>query len=163
MNETELEELNRRFENAMPQEILKWAISTYSPQIALSSSFGAESAALLHMATQIEPRIPIIFINTGFLFQETSDFMETLKKRLNLTIREYKADEKSRQQIQKRLDSPDNQAGACCDEVKVELMQKSLEGLSCWIAGLRRNQSSTRKNIQPVESYRTGLVNVHPI
>ena len=163
MNEKELNELNAKFEKAQPQEILEWAIKTYRPRVGLSSSFGAESAGLLHMATQIEPSIPILFINTGHLFKETLQFAADLKKKFNLNLREFKSNSEQMASIQKKLDDPNNKVGACCDDVKVTLMQQSLEGLDCWIAGLRRNQSATRKNIKIVESYRSGLVKVHPL
>jgi len=156
------EEINLKFEKASAQEILEWAIKTY-PKVGLSSSFGAESALLLHMATQIKPDIPILFINTGFLFKETLEFKETLKKKFNLNIREFKADEKSQALVRERLKDKSKNDGTCCDAAKVELMQRALEGLDCWIAGLRRNQAVTRKDIRIVESYEGGLVKVHPI
>lgn len=163
MNEQELNQLNSQFEKASPQEILAWAIRTYPGRVGLSSSFGAESAGLLHMATQIESKIPILFINPGFLFKETLEFAETLKKRLNLNLREFKASPQQIAETQKKLQDPQNVIGSCCDEAKVSLMQASLKGLDCWIAGIRRNQSSTRKNIKIVESYQEGLVKVHPL
>lgn len=163
MNEQELNQLNSKFEKASPQEILAWAIGAYPGRVGLSSSFGAESAGLLHMATQIDPKIPILFINTGFLFKETLEFAETLKKRLHLNLREFKASPQQIAETQKKLQDPHNVIGSCCDEAKVSLMQASLEGLGCWIAGIRRNQSSTRKDIKIVESYQEGLVKVHPL
>lgn len=159
----QLNELNARFEKATPQEILTWAITTYRGRIGLSSSFGAESAGLLHMATRIDPSLPILFLNTGLLFKETLQFRDELKKKLNLNIREFKATSEQIAAVQKKLADPSNVKGACCDDTKVALMQASLNGLDAWIAGLRRNQSSTRKSIKIVESYRTGLVKVHPL
>src|SRR5262245_42317439 len=162
MTEQELNDINAKFERAQPQEILGWAIKTY-PKIGLTSSFGGESAGLIHMATRIKADIPILFLNTGFLFKETLQFVEDLKKRFNLNVREFKATPEQILAVQKKLADPKNEVGACCDDTKVHLMQKSLEGLDGWIAGLRRNQSSTRKNIKIVESYRNGLVKVHPL
>jgi phosphoadenosine phosphosulfate reductase len=163
MNTIDLAKLNKRFEKAVPEEILSWALDAYTPHVGLSSSFGAESAALLHMATQIFPAIPILFINTGFLFKETIEFKDKLQKRLHLNIREFKADLDDIDRVTKLLASPTNTKGACCDDVKVRLMKEALTGLSCWIAGLRRHQSATRKNIETVELYGEGLLKVHPI
>ena len=163
MNEQEVNAINEKFEKSHPQEILEWAIRTFHPRIGLSSSFGAESVGLLHMVTQIEPSIPVLFINTGHLFRETIEFSVELKKRFNLNLKEFKASPDQITSIQKKLTDPQNKNGACCDDIKVELMQKSLEGLDCWIAGVRRSQSSTRKDIKIVESYRSGLVKVHPL
>lgn len=162
MTEQELNELNQKFETATPQQIVEWAIKTYTPHIGLSSSFGAESAGLIHMAIQVDPKIPILFLDTGFLFKETLQFVEDLKTRFHLNVREFKATPEQIAQTKKNLETKDA-AGKCCDDSKVALMQQSLQGLQCWIAGLRRDQGKTRKNINIVENYRTGLVKVHPL
>ena len=159
----DLNQLNQKFETASPQEILAWAIRTYSPKIGLTSSFGGQSAALIHMAIQIEPSLPILFLNTGFLFGETLDFVDSLKKRFHLNVREFKASPEQMAVTKKNLESRRDESGVCCDETKVELMQRSLEGLDCWIAGLRRSQGATRKDIKIIEKYGTGLVKVHPL
>ncbi len=165
-----IQETNQKFESATPQEILAWAIKTYSPKVGLSSSFGGQSAALIHMALQIDPKIPILFLDTGFLFKETLAFVETLKKQFNLNLRTFRASPDQMKVTKKNLESrpglpPEASAkgGICCDDTKVALMEKSLEGLDCWIAGLRRSQGATRKDIRIVEKYDSGLVKVHPL
>lgn len=163
MTNIDFDKLNEKFETATPQEILKWAIETFPNAVGLSSSFGGESAALLHMAVQIEPKIPVLFLNTGFLFKETLQFKETLKNKLNLQIREFKATAADIETVKLKLSDPNNMKGSCCDDVKVDLMKQSLEGIHCWIAGLRRQQASTRKNIKIIERYGDGLIKVHPI
>ncbi len=159
----DIKQRNEKFETASPQEILRWAIKTYSPKVGLSSSFGGQSAALLHMAVQIDPKIPILFIDTGFLFKQTLEFVETLKRRFNLNIKTFRATPDEIDVTRKNLNSRKDDSGICCDDSKVACMQRSLEGLDCWIAGLRRQQGSTRKNIDIVEEYRSGLVKVHPL
>ncbi|MFN0118381.1 MAG: phosphoadenylyl-sulfate reductase [Elusimicrobiota bacterium] len=162
MNEDQLDQLNTKFETSTPQEILSWAIKTYSPQIALSSSFGGQSTALIHMAVQIDPKIPILFLNTGFLFKETIQFVNDLRKQFNLNVLEFKA---SPEQIEKTKKNLENKSytGVCCDDSKVSLMEQSLKGLDCWVAGLRRSQGSMRKDIKIVELYGSGLLKVHPL
>lgn len=163
MDANELIEQNKKLENATPQEILSWAIKTHSGKTGLSSSFGGQSAALIHMAIQIDPQLPILFINTGFLFKETIQFVETLKKKWNLNIREFKATPDEIAVTQKNLRNRKDISGECCDASKVRCMQDSLKGLTCWIAGLRRSQGDARKNIQIVEEYQSGLLKVHPL
>src|SRR4051812_8086904 len=87
----DLKELNNRFETASPQDILAWAIKTYSPKVGLSSSFGGQSVALIHMALQIDPKIPVLFLDTGYLFKQTLEFVEALQKRFNLNLRTFRA------------------------------------------------------------------------
>lgn len=158
-----LVELNTTFEKATPQEILTWAVKTYGQKAALSSSFGAQSAVLLHMLSQIDASIPVLFLDTGFLFKETHEFKNLLKNRFNLIIKEFRATPEQIKQVQDRLEKRKKPTDECCDSVKVDLMQKSLEGVECWIAGLRRGQSTSRKDIKVIEEYRSGLVKVHPI
>ena len=157
------QELNQKFEAASPQEILAWAIKTYAPKAGLSSSFGGQSAALIHMAIQIDPQIPILFLDTGYLFKETLAFVDTLKKRFNLNLRTFRATPEQMAVTKKNLATRTENSGVCCDATKVALMQQSLEGLACWIAGLQRSQGATRKDIRIVEEYRSGLVKVHPL
>jgi len=156
-------ELNKKFENASAQDIMRWAVETYGPKAALSSSFGAQSAVLLHMLAEIDRSIPVLFLDTGFLFKETIQFKDELKKRLNLNIKEFRPTPQQIAAVQKKLNDPNNTVGMCCDDTKVDLMKRSLEGVSCWMAGLRRSQSSTRKNIDLIEEYGSGLIKVHPI
>ena len=163
MNTFDIDKLNSNFENSQAQDILAWALNQFKGRVGLTSSFGGESAALLHMATQIDPNIPILFLNTGFLFKETLEFVKVLEKKLHLNIREFKASKEDIEKIRLKLNDPNNVKGACCDDVKVDLMKQSLEGIECWVAGLRRQQASTRKNIKFVEKYDDGLVKVHPI
>jgi phosphoadenosine phosphosulfate reductase len=156
-------ELNKKFETADPHAILRWAIATHGKGAAMSSSFGAQSAVLLHMLVEIDPSVPVLFLDTGFLFKETLQFKEDLKKRFKLNIKEFRATPEQMAVVKKRLSDPNNTPGMCCDDTKVDLMKRSLEGVTCWIAGLRRSQSSTRKGIDIVEEYGSGLIKVHPI
>lgn len=162
LNDHRIAELNARFETAAPQDILAWAIQAF-PGAALSSSFGGESAGLIHMAIRIKPDIPILFLDTGFLFKETLEFKDRLKKRFNLNVREFTATPLQIEQTRRNLLDKTSNGGVCCDDAKVDLMKRSLVGVDCWIAGLRRNQSSSRKDTKIVENYGGGLVKVHPL
>ena len=162
MTSDELKELNARFEKAPPQEILAWAIGTYGDSAALSSSFGGQSAALIHMAVQIKPDLPILFIDTGFLFKETHRFKDDLRKRLQLNVREFRATPEEIEQTRRNLERRNTRDAPCCDESKIACMKRSLAGVQCWIAGLRRSQGNARKEIAIIERYDEGLVKVHP-
>lgn len=163
MNEKERAEKNEAFERATPEEILAWAINTHRPRVGLSSSFGADSMALIHMAVRIDPEIPILFLDTGFLFPETIEYKNNLKKQFKLNIREFSASPDQIAVTKRNLETRTDPSGPCCDETKVDLMKRSLEGISCWIAGLKRGQSASRKNIKIVETYGDGLIKVHPL
>ncbi|MBV8780694.1 MAG: phosphoadenosine phosphosulfate reductase family protein, partial [Phycisphaerae bacterium] len=74
-----VEELNARFENGTAQQVVAWSIEHFGRGIVMSSSFGAESALLIHLATQLMPDIRIIMVDTGYLFPETHQFMADLR------------------------------------------------------------------------------------
>lgn len=156
-------ELNNSLETATPQEILRWAIKTYGQGAALSSSFGGQSAALIHMAVQIKPDLPILFLDTGFLFKQTHDFKDQLKKKLKLNIKEFRATPAQIEQTRKNLAARKNPSDPCCDDGKVDAMRRSLEGVTCWISGLRRSQGAGRSTIAIIEEQQAGLIKVHPL
>jgi phosphoadenosine phosphosulfate reductase len=89
--------------------------------------------------------------------------VELLQKKLNLNLREFKATPEEIDVTRKNLATRTDRSGICCDDSKVACMQRSLKGLSCWIAGIRRNQGPSRKNIEIIEEYQSGLIKVHPL
>src|SRR5207253_1081566 len=77
--------LNARLRNASPQEVLRVALATFPDRIALVSSFGSESAVLLHMLSEIDRDAPVLFLDTGQLFGQTLDYRRSLTAQLGLT------------------------------------------------------------------------------
>jgi phosphoadenosine phosphosulfate reductase len=164
LSKEDIAALNAKFEKAPPEEILRWALTEFKGRVGVSSSFGGTSAVLIHMATRIDPAVPILFLNTGYLFMETLKYAAELSQRLNLTVREFKATKAQIEETRKNLEKRARDGSPkCCDDAKIDLMKRSLEGLSCWIAGLRRGQGSTRKDIKIIEEYQSGLIKVHPL
>src|SRR5258708_30335010 len=90
MKNYDYEKLNQAFEGKPAEDVIRWAVDEFTPDLAMSTSFGAESAVLLHLVTQIHPRIPVLFTNTGFHFKETLEHRDKLVRRLNLNLRELK-------------------------------------------------------------------------
>ena len=86
----DLDELNGRFEKEHPSKVIEWAAGQFGDDLVMTSSFGAQGAVLLHLATQVKPDIKVIFIDTGYLFPETHRFMEQLRLRLNLNVWTYR-------------------------------------------------------------------------
>ncbi|MEN8721503.1 MAG: phosphoadenylyl-sulfate reductase [Alphaproteobacteria bacterium] len=127
-------------------------------RIALVSSFGAESAVLLHMVAKVDPSTPVIFLNTGKLFGETLRYRDKLIDQLGLTdVRSIKPDPED----EARLD-PDGtlwsrDTEACCDFRKVEPMNRALEGFDAWITGRKRFQAASRAAIPLIEPTTTQL------
>ena len=87
----DLRETNARLERGSASERLAWASGQFGVGLVLSSSFGAQAAVMLHLATQVRPDIPVIFVDTGYLFPETYEFAESLAKRLEVNLKVYRS------------------------------------------------------------------------
>jgi len=165
--ELDLDALNRRLADAPPEAILEWARETFGGRLVLTSSFGAESAVMLHLASRVIPTAPVIFLDTGYLFPETYQFAEELKSRLNLDIRVYapKMTAARQEALYGRLWEGDEHDLALYQQLnKVEPMDRALAdlGAKAWVAGLRGKQTAFRANLRPIELQGT-VYKVHPI
>ncbi|MFM8720996.1 MAG: phosphoadenosine phosphosulfate reductase family protein, partial [Chthoniobacterales bacterium] len=84
-----LEDWNRDLETRSAEERVRWALQEYRGHAALSTSFGVQAAVMLHLVTRIDPQIPVVFVDTGYLFPETYRFAEELTARLGLNLKVY--------------------------------------------------------------------------
>jgi phosphoadenosine phosphosulfate reductase len=139
-----------------PQAIVRWAKRSFQDDLILSSSFGGESAVMLHLVSRIVPSIRVVFIDTGYLFPETYRFAEDLRQRLELDIRVYAPQLTSArlEAIHGQLWAGDSSALSRYQRVtKVEPMQRALDELKpkAWLAGLRRGQTQHRASLSHVE------------
>lgn len=162
-----LADLNRWLERLSAQDRVAWALENTAGEHALSSSFGAQAAVSLHMVTRQAPKIPVILVDTGYLFPETYRFVDEMSARLDLNLKVY------RPQIgvawmEARMGRIWEQGVDGIERYnrlrKVEPMQRALNelGVRTWIAGLRRSQSSSRSNLDIV-SLRDGRWKLHPL
>jgi len=162
-----LESCNRKFASLKPAERIEWAFEHLPSQHVLSSSFGAQAAVSLHLVTRIDPSVPVILIDTGYLFPETYRFIDELTDRLNLNLKVYRAEHSAAWQEARhgqRWIQGREGLGQYNDENKVEPMRRALRelGAQTWFAGLRRHQSQTRADI-PLLAWSSGRWKVHPI
>jgi phosphoadenosine phosphosulfate reductase len=162
--ELSLESLNKKFEAVSAHEIIAETVSDFWPHIAMSSSFQMQSLPLLHIVSQVAPKLPVIFLDTGYHFPETLVFRDQLARDWNLNLRIIRAT-----QSQEALRSTHGQnlhshnPDLCCYINKVEPMQRAMAGLQAWISGIRRDQSPTRANIQILEKTAQGIIRIHPM
>jgi phosphoadenosine phosphosulfate reductase len=121
-------------------------------RIAVSSSFGTESAVLLHLVSQIAPDTPILFLNTGLLFAQTEQYQRTLQKHLGLS--DVRIIQPNPDHLE--LYDPDNtlnerDTDTCCHLRKVLPMQQALGSFDAWITGRKRFQGSSRNALAMIE------------
>jgi phosphoadenosine phosphosulfate reductase len=146
-------ELDRALVRASPAEVIAAALQVVGREhLALVSSFGTESAALLKVMADVDPAIPVIFLDTGWLFDETLAYRDTLIATLGLS------DVRSIKPLQQTLSREDPEGelwisdpDACCRIRKVEPLARTLAPFSAWINGRKRFQGALRANIPVVE------------
>jgi phosphoadenosine phosphosulfate reductase len=163
LNREELVTLNARFESASATEVIAWGVARFRPRIACLSSFGADSAVMLHLATQVCPDILVVAINTGFLFDETLAFADLLKKRLNLNLRWYTPPMTAEDFVAEHGAMWKVNPDACCAYNKREPFLRAKLELDAWLTGIRRQQSVTRRQTQIVSLDLEGQVKLCPI
>lgn len=160
-------EAARFLEEASAEERVAWSLQHFSGRIGMSSSFGAQSAVLLHLATQQQSDIPVILVDTGYLFAETYKFIDELTERLSLNLHIYRSDLSPAWQ-EARWGQLWEQGVTGIERYnllnKVEPMDRAVTelGLDLTLNGIRRQQSSTREQI-PVLASQKGKLKVHPI
>jgi phosphoadenosine phosphosulfate reductase len=145
--------LDRALRNASPQEVIAAALKTVGrDKLALVSSFGTQSAALLKVMADVDPAIPVIFLDTGWLFEETLAYRDTLIARLGLRdVRSIKPSEVALSREDPDRDLWFNNPDACCSIRKVEPLRRALHPLDAWINGRKRFQGGLRADITVVE------------
>jgi phosphoadenosine phosphosulfate reductase len=145
--------LDHALRDASPAEVIATALRTVGREhLALVSSFGIESAALLKVMADVDPAIPVVFLDTGWLFEETLAYRDTLIEKLGLRdVRSIQplAETLSREDPERELwfSDPD----ACCRIRKVEPLQRALAPFRAWINGRKRFQGGLRADIPVVE------------
>lgn len=147
------DELDRALRDASPAEIIAAALKTVGrDKLALVSSFGTESAALLKVMSEVDPAIPVIFLDTGWLFEETLAYRDTLIATLGLKdVRSIKPAEETLSREDPDRDLWFSDPDACCRIRKVEPLARALQPFSAWINGRKRFQGSARADIPVVE------------
>ena len=147
-------EFDQILRNATPAEVIEAALGVAGREhLALVSSFGTESAALLKVMADVDPAIPVIFLDTGWLFEETLAYRDTLIAKLGLRdVRSIKPLEETL-----RSEDPDRELwfsdpDACCRIRKVEPLKRALAPFDAWINGRKRFQGGLRTTIPVVEA-----------
>lgn len=163
----DLAAVNASLASASAEDRIAWAFGQFGESLVLSSSFGAQAAVMLSLATRVAPNIPVVFIDTGYLFPETYKFADELTTKLKLNLRVYRAD-LTPAWLEARHGKLWEQGLEGLERynrlVKVAPMQRALRelGARAWLAGLRRSQSSSREHLDIV-GRQDGNHKIHPI
>jgi len=145
-------------ENMTAPGRIRWALDYLPGQAIMTSSFGAQSAVMLHLVTRIMPAIPVVLLDTGHLFDETYRFIDDLVRRLDLNLHVYRPQLSPAWQETRfgRLWEQGEAGIHRYNQInKVEPMERALEELNVgtWISGLRRSQSDTRSGLDVLQRH----------
>lgn len=164
----QLEAVNPCLERMDAGERVRWALDFLPGRHVLTSSFGAQSAVMLHLLSSALPDIPVVLIDTGYLFPETYRFIDQLVERLQLDLRVYRAPLGPAWQEARygRLWESGAEGIRRYNRMnKVEPMERALGELrvGTWFSGLRRSQADTRRATAVLQAAADNVVKVHPI
>ena len=165
--ETPLSEISAGLEKVSAEERVRWALERFQTHTMLSTSFGVQSAVLLHMVTQQWSDIPVVMVDTRYLFPETYRFADQLTERLKLNLKVYRA-EVSAAWLEARHGKMWEHGVEGIERYnkinKVEPMQRAIRELDVqgWITGLRRQQAKSRKEVGVLQ-LQNGITKIQPI
>jgi phosphoadenosine phosphosulfate reductase len=167
VDEVALREINESFESFSTEERVEQALELLPGAHVLTSSFGAQAAVMLHLVNRVIPKIPVVLLDTGYLFPETYRFIDDLTERLKLNLKVFRSEASPAWQ-ESRFGKLWDQGLPGIEQYnkinKQEPLDRALRdlGAETWFAGLRRVQSKTRAQIAPLEFSR-GRYKVHPL
>ncbi len=162
-----LRKINDAFVAFSARQRVEQAIELLPGAHVLTSSFGAQASVMLHLVNEVVPNIPVVLIDTGYLFPETYRFVDDLTQRLHLNLKVVRSDASPAWQ-ESRFGKLWDQGLEGIEQYnrinKQEPLDKALRelGAETWFAGLRRAQADTRARIEPIE-FKRGRYKVHPL
>lgn len=162
-----LAEINNRLDKLSAEDRVIWGLENLPGEAVLTSSFGIQAAISLHLVTRHKPDIPVILTDTGYLFPETYQFIDSLTEQLNLNLKVFRAEHSAAWQEARygKLWEQGVEGIERYNQInKVEPMNRALESLQAqtWFAGLRRDQSGSRAHL-PVLAIKKGVFKLLPI
>ncbi|MER5480895.1 phosphoadenylyl-sulfate reductase [Streptomyces sp. NPDC002734] len=157
------ERAGRELEDASALDIVRWAVETFGDRFCVTSSM--EDAVVAHLASRVKPGVDVVFLDTGYHFEETIGTRDAVEAVMNvnvltLTPRQTVAEQDAEYGPKLHDRDPD----LCCKLRKVQPLERGLQGYQAWATGLRRDESPTRANT-PVVGWddRRGKVKISPI
>lgn len=153
-----------RLEGLSPEERLAFAVELFGDDLLFTSSFGAGSAVLLHLWSRVARRLSVVFLDTGFLFDETLAYRDRIAARLGLTIEIVRPEvPRAAFLAEHGGDIHRREPDLCCSVNKVLPLLPYLDRARGWVSGLRRDQSEARAGTPILLPTEDGPVKIHPL
>ncbi|MGC8639606.1 MAG: phosphoadenylyl-sulfate reductase [Isosphaeraceae bacterium] len=163
--EEELTEVNRQLAGGTPREILRWAVERFFPRLTMATAFGPEGCILIHFLAEIEPRLKIFNLDTGYQFPETLVLRDRIAERYGIEVELVSADT-TVSEYERLHGGPlyVTHSDQCCYERKIVPLRRALVGYDSWITAIRADQSAHRAKASVVGwDAKFSLVKVNPL
>jgi phosphoadenosine phosphosulfate reductase len=142
----------RELDGKDPDTIIRFAVERFGASLAVATQFGVEGCTLLHRVARVAPQAWFFTIDTGLLFQETYALADELEQKLGIKIARVRPDDSVAVQAVKHGPNLwERDPDLCCTLRKVQPMLEALANKSAWMTAVRREQSTTRKDVMAVE------------
>jgi phosphoadenosine phosphosulfate reductase len=156
---------NQELATHTPQQILRWAVEHFFPKLTMATAFGAEGCCIIHMLAEIEPRVRIFNLETGYQFPETLELREQIKNRYGIEV-EYVRSELAVPEYEEKHGGPlyNRNPDQCCHDRKIVPLRRAVEGYQAWISSIRKDQSEHRAGAGVVQwDGKFSLVKINPL
>ncbi len=161
----QIAQANQDLSQATPQEILTWGVQKFFPKLMMATAFGAEGCCILHMLAEIEPRVRVINLDTGYQFSQTLELRERILQRYGIAV-EMIQPELTVAEYEKKHGGPLYvlQPDQCCRDRKIIPLKKAVVGYHAWISGIRGDQTDERKGASIVQwDPKFQMVKINPL
>src|SRR5215471_7253604 len=141
----QIESAAAQLSDQSPQQVLRWAVASFFPRLTMATAFGAEGCCLIHMLAEIEPRVRIFNLETGYQFPETLELRERLKERYGIEV-EYVRPELTVAEYEAEHGGPiyEMRPDQCCHDRKILPLRQAVVGYDAWISAIRKDQTQDR-------------------
>lgn len=159
-----IEEPPPDLEEATAEEVLEYVVERFHPRLYVACSFQKEASVIMDMLLRIEPSARFFTLDTDLLFEETYETWRALEERFGIEIDVYRGMSLGQQAMRHGDKLWARDPDKCCAIRKVTPLQEALSDVDCWVAGLRREQSQTRRGSKKVDwDLRHGLWKANPL
>jgi phosphoadenosine phosphosulfate reductase len=161
----QIAQANQELEGQGPQAILRWGVQKFFPRLTMATAFGAEGNCIIHMLAEIERRVRIFNLETGYQFKETLDTRERIKERYNIEV-EYVRPELTVEEYEAEHGGPlyNSFSDQCCHDRKSIPLRKAVIGYDAWISAIRKDQTKDRAKASVVQwDAKFSLVKINPL
>lgn len=165
LSDEQIDLANRCLHNRTPQEILSWAVDTFEDRLTMATAFGAEGCCIIHMLAEIDPRVRIFNLETGYQFAETLELRERIKERYGIAVELIQPD-LTVQEYEEEHGGPlyTIRPDQCCHDRKIIPLRRAIVGYEGWISAIRRDQTLHRAQAGIVQWDRKfNLVKINPL